>query len=69
MGEPTWMGGGRPSEVEKMHTHRLPDALLFSGEEDASLSVWNLSSTKLNAIYTYIYNILRYICIYIYIAA
>ena len=26
----------------------LPDALLFSGEEDASLSVWNLCSTKLN---------------------
>jgi len=27
---------------------RLPDALLFSGQEDTSLSVWNLCSTKLN---------------------
>jgi len=42
----------------------LPDALLFSGKEDASLSVWNICSTKPNGIHTYIQNIIiRYIYI------
>jgi hypothetical protein len=26
----------------------LPDALLFSGEEDASLSVWTLAASKVS---------------------